>query len=90
MFPGHLGLLLLVNEQRLGDLAGHWSWNRPQVLFRDAPFPQVRFGRQSRYRLMVVVVRVGYVYCMWVVMVEMEVMMMVPIGGHSWGHAQRG
>lgn len=90
MFPGHLGLLLLVSEQRLGDLAGHWPWNWPQVLFRNTPFPQVRFGRQSRCRLMVVVVRMGDVYCMWVVMVEMEVMMVVPIGGHPWGYTQRG
>lgn len=90
MFPGHLGLLLLVSEQRLGDLAGHWPWNRPQVLFRDTPFPQVRFGRQSRYRLMVVVVWVGYVYCMWVVMAEMEVMMVVSVSGHPWGYAQWG
>jgi len=81
MFPRHLGLLLLASEQGLGDLAGHGSWDRSQVLFRDAPFPQVRFGRQSRRRLMVVVVvRVGDVYSMWVVMVEMEVM--VAIAGH--------
>lgn len=90
MFPCHLGLLLLVSEQRLGDLAGHGPWNRPQVLFRDAPFPQVGFGRQSRWRLMVVVVRVGDVYCMWVVMVEMEVMVVVAIGGYPWGYTQWG
>lgn len=90
MFPCHLGLLLLISEQRLGDLAGHGPRNRPQVLFRDAPFPQVGFGRQSRWRLMVVVVRVGDVYCMWVVMVEMEVMMVVTIGGYPRGYTQRG
>lgn len=90
MFPCHLGLLLLVSKQRLGDLAGHGSRDRSQVLFRDAPFPQVRFGRQSRCRLMVVVVRVGDVYSMWVVMVEMEVMVGVAIGGHPWGYTQRG
>lgn len=90
MFPSHLGLFFLVSEQWLGDLAGHGPWNRPQVLFRDAPFPQVRFGRQNRCRLMVVVVRVSDVYCMWVMMVEMEVVMVVPIGGHPWGYAQRG
>lgn len=90
MFPGHLGLLVLVSEQRLGDLAGHWPWNRPQVLFRNTPFPQVRFGRQSWCWLMVVVVWVGYVYCMWVVMAEMEVMMVVSVSGHPWGYAQWG
>lgn len=90
MFPGHLGLFLLVGEQRLGDLAGHRPRNWPQVLFRDAPFPQVRFGRQCRCRLMVVVVWVGDVHCVWGVMVEMEVMVVVAIRGYPWGYTQRG
>lgn len=90
MLPGHFSLFFLVGEQRLGYLAWHGPRNRPQVLFRDASFPQVGFWGKSRSRVVVMIVGVGDVNCVWMVVVKVHVMVVMTIWGYSWGYAQRG
>lgn len=71
MLPGHFGLFLLGGEQRLGDLARHGSWNRPEVLLRDAAFSQVWFWRKCR-GLVVMVMGVCDVYSVGMVVVAVR------------------
>lgn len=80
MLPCHFGLLFLVGEQWLGDLAWHWSWHRSHVLLWDASFSQVWFrGKCGRWLVL-----------MKVVMANVSSMdMVVPIWRQHWHDAHR-